>query len=472
MTDVLAKNKPRKMNRQWNISGLNYLFMGILLNAIVWGGTLLYLKRAEPSYVSRWGVLVLDGDSSVNVSLPGSASASTDTGRSNENARSDYVYIATSEGVIEEAARQAGIESDEFGDPDITVDSDTAIMSFAVEANTPELAYTKANALYEALNARVEQLRDLEISRRTQEDEVALQRARQRIDAAQDKLANYLATSEFNSDEQLQGLANGIESLRQLSSEYAVQADGLSGRITQLNDDVDLSSQDVTDSYSLQGDPVYQQQFAAYGRLSAEFSELSGQLGSQHPLVVAKRAELESAQSALEERGTFLLGRPVDQSTLVRIAPLGIDPQVAVVRGDLFRETVVDQAERERLISQNQSLGEEISQMEARLDQLSQDKFTVDRLRRDFQLAETIFASTVARLDLSEDDIYSIYPPIQLFTEPTVPNEDDRTNPSSQTIFLAGLAGSFVVTFGLLLLWYENRDRYPSETLATNSDSL
>lgn len=462
MTDALAKIKPETTGRQWTTSGFNYIFLGILLNAIVWAGALLYLKRAEPSYMSEWGVLVLGGDSSVNVSLPGSGSASTDSGRSNTfaDARSDYVYIATSSDVIEESARQVGIDAEEFEDPDITVDKDTAIMSFAVTGKTPELAQRKARALYTVLNQHVEELRKGEVDRRTQEDQSALERSRQRVDAAQKELANFLANSQFNSDQQLEGLSVGIESLRQLRSEYSAQAAGLGGRISQLSNDVDVNSQDVTDSYSLQGDPVYQQQFSNYGRLSAEFSELSGQLGAQHPLVVAKRAELESAQSAVQQRGAFLLGRPVDQTTLVRLAPLGLDPQAAVVRGDIFRETVVNQADREGLLSQDQSLAIEISQMEARLSQLSQEKFTVDRLRRNLQLAETIFASTLAKLDLNEEDIYSIYPPIQLVTEPTIPGEDDRISPSTKMVLLGALAGSFVVTFGLLLHWYENRDKH------------
>ena len=270
-----------------------------------------------------------------------------------------------------------------------------------------------------------------------------------------------MAGSEFNSEQQLEGLATGIEALRQLSSQYSALAAGLDVRITQISSNVDpAEQQDITDSYSLQSDPVYQQLFDTYGRLSAEFSELSGQLGARHPMVVAKQAELQGAQSALQQRGTFVLGRSVDQATLVRIAPLGIDPQTSIVRGELFRESVVNEADREGLLSQNQSLTQEIGQMEDRLNQLSQEKFTVDRLRQNLQLAEAIFTSTVARLDLNEEDIYSLYPPIQLVTEPSMPGEDDRVSPSTQTVLLGALAGSFVITLGLLLYWYEKRDKH------------
>lgn len=467
MSDVLAKIKPQAADRKWATSGFAFLCVGVLLNTIVWAGALLYLKRAEPSYVSKWGVLVLGGNADVNVSLPGTGSASADAGGRTKiaaDARTDYVYIATSPDVLNEAAKQVELESYEFGRPEIVVDKNTAIMSFSIEGDSPELAQEKGQALYTVLNERVEQLRTGEVDRRNEDNQVALERARQKVDAAQAELANYLANSGFSSDQQLEGLATGIEALRQQRSQYAAQAAGLNGRISQINSNVDPGAQqDITDSYSLQGDPAYQQLFDTYGRLSAEFSEVSGQLGARHPLVLAKGAELGSAQAALQQRGSFLLGRSVDQATLVRIAPLGIDPQTSILRGELFRESVVNQADRESLISQNQTLASEINQMEARLGQLSQEKFVVDRLRQNLQLAEAIFTSTLARLDLNEEDIYSLYPPIQLVTEPSLPNEGDRVSPSAKTILLGALAGSFIITLGLLLYWYEKRDRDPLE---------
>ena len=461
MTDVLAKVKPVKSARQWSLHGFNYVLLGVLLNAIVWGGTLLYLKRATPTYASQWGLLVLGENPNVDVSLPDSARATTSTNDARsmafEDPRNDYVYIATSKDVIEAAAAQVGIDPEDFEEPEITTDDDTAIISFVISGETPDLAQRKSRALYVVLNQHIENLRENELARREQETQITLEEARLRVDEAQAELAEYQANSAFGSDQQLQGLATGIEELRRLRSEYSAQAEGLGGRISQLSNDVDFNAQDITDSYKLQSDPVYQQ-FTEYGRLSAEYSDISAQLGAQHPQVVAKRSELGSAQSALLDRGSFLLGRPVSQENLVQIAPLGLDPQVGIVRGELFRESIVNQADREGLLSQNQTLEAEIAQMEARFNSLSQEKFAIDRLRRNLQVAETIFASTIAKLDLSKDDIYSIYPPIQLVTEPTLADEDDPVSPNKAMVFLAGLAGSFIVSFGLLLLWYENRE--------------
>ena len=96
--------------------------------------------------------------------------------------------------------------------------------------------------------------------------------------------------------------------------------------------------------------------------------------------------------------------------------------------------------------------------MEARLNSLSQEKFKVDGLRRDLQVAESLLAATLTKLDHSRIEVFSIYPPIQMVTEPTLPDEDEPLSPSKQMALLTGLAGSFVVTLGLLLIWYEKRD--------------
>ncbi|MEO1621163.1 MAG: hypothetical protein AAFU53_09045, partial [Cyanobacteria bacterium J06632_3] len=182
------------------------------------------------------------------------------------------------------------------------------------------------------------------------------------------------------------------------------------------------------------------------------------QLGAQHPLVVEKRAELDGAEAALEERGSILLGRSVNETTLAQIAPIGIDPRVAVSRGELFREAVSSRATQSGLISQSAELSNQINGLEGRLRQLSQEQFTVDRLQRNLQVAEAIFASAVAKLNLDEGDIYAIYPPIELAAQPTLPSEDQYTSPSSTVAFGGALALSFLVTTGLLLHWANRRN--------------
>jgi len=453
------------VQKQKGSSYQNYLWLGALLNGVIWGCIFLYLKQATPVYTSQVGVTVLGGDSKVDVSLPdgAKASASPTEGRAEpfKDPRNDYAYIATSSVVVDRAAQQLGMDADEFGEPEVTVDEETAILSFLINGETPLVAQRKSYALYAALDQHVQKLRESTLARREGETQFTLAGARQKVEKAQRALAKYQSVSAFGSDQQLEELSVNVEQLRRLRAENQAQANGLNGRLSNLESSTGAESQGAADRYKLEGDTVYQQLLSEYGRLKTELTQVAAQLSPQHPQIVDLQEQLSEASAALVNRGSSILGRQVRGSELVALSPLSNDPQATVVRGELFKESVVDRADRDKLIRQDQVLAKEITRMEARLNSLSQEKFKIDRLRRDLQVAETLLASRLAKLDLSQSDLYSIYPPIQLVTEPTLPEEDKPVSPSKQMAFLTGLAGSFVATLGLLLIWYEKRNPEP-----------
>ena len=150
------------------------LLLFIVLNALLWGGAYLYLRLASPVYTSNWGIIVLASDNSkADVQLPGSGRASTsfDGSRAKafEDARGDYIFIAESSKVIEKAALIARVEKSDFGTPEITADENRSIISFAQQAESPELAHRKALALYSAFNDYLKDLREASLyNRRSQ----------------------------------------------------------------------------------------------------------------------------------------------------------------------------------------------------------------------------------------------------------------------------------------------------------------
>ncbi|MFK8185684.1 MAG: GumC family protein [Phormidesmis sp.] len=464
MTDSSLRQIPSNQtlpNRTGRVSKLGYLGLGLLANTLIWGLALAYLKLSPTTYKSEWGLNVLGTDAGVDVTLPEGGRASRAPAAfsvSPEDPRTDYVYLAQSPDIIKEAAAQVNMTVEDYGSPDITTDEDSSIIAFVNEGETPEMAQKQAAALYVVLDRRIEQLRNAELLRRERETKESLEEARKQVETAQNELASYQATSGLSSEAQIADLAVGVEQLRREYAQAIAQERGLSSRVQQLAQDINESSAGAADAYRLQGDPVYQNQFAEYGVVAAEYADVSSQLGAQHPQVVAKRAELEGLAAALEGRGSFLLGRQVDQSVLTQLAPIGLDPRVEASRGDLFQEAVNSRATQSGLQSQTVELSNQIVGLENRLRQLSQEQFTVDRLQRNLQVAEAIFASSVAKLNLNEGDIYSVYPPIQLAAEPTLPDEDKYISPSPPVAIGGALAGSFLVTTGLLLHWANRRN--------------
>ena len=472
MTDVLPnspisqsaptanRTPPRRLGSR--VSSLGYLGLGLLANTIIWCLAAAYLNLAPKDYRSEWGVKILTSNAGVDVTLPEGWRASTGSNNSkplvSEDPRSDYVYLIQSPGIKKAAASAVGIPVDDFGDLEITTDSQSTIIGLAISGETPKQAQNKANALYQALDHRVSQLRQAEVLRRRKETEASLKSARQKVDYAQGELADYQKSSGLNADSQIQDLASGIEQMRQQYAQTVAQEKGAGSQVQQLTADINASSAGAADSYQLQSDPVYQNQFKEYGVAAAAYADLSAQLGDQHPQVVAKRAEVQGLAAALESRGAFLLGRPVDQATLSQLAPLSLDPRVAASRGALFQEAVSGRANQSGLQSQSQELAKQMASLEDRLAKLSQDQFKVNALKRNLQSAETLYASALTTLNLSGEDIYSIYPPVQLATEPTLPAKDKYISPSPTLAIGGALACSFLVTTGLLLLWTNGRE--------------
>jgi len=133
------------------------------------------------------------------------------------------------------------------------------------------------------------------------------------------------------------------------------------------------------------------------------------------------------------------------------------------MRQELYGDLVNNRADWRKLAIEIETLGPEIALLESRLKDLTQQQVTVDNLQREIQIAQAIFASTIAKLDLGKGNIYSIYPIMQLVAPPSLPDRDKPTAPRPQLIFLGGAAASIIVTIALILLWLE-RPRSPESS--------
>ncbi len=437
-----------------------FLSLGVVLNSLVWILALTYLKFTPPTYTSQWGVKILETDSGVEVVLPDGGKATPAAGGwtppTDQDPRNDYVYVATSPDLLAEAAAAANMTVEEYQEPTIKVDEANGIIAFQIEGNSAESAKAKAIAFHQTMTQQIESLRTTELARQETETQATLAQAKEKLVAAQNKLSQYRAKSGISTDEQIKNLTDNIESLRRQKAEFAAQQSGLAKRYSQLNQDIKkLAAPNTGDAYKLVGDSVYQEYKTRYAQAQSAFTNLSDRFTPSHPIVQNKKVELNSIGEALKQRASQVLGRSMSLASLTRIDSLTLDPQNVLARESLQQDLISNRAEWQRSKAQNEELTLQIDSLEARLRNMSQEQFQVDSLKRDLQVAETVFAATLAKLDLGQENIYSIYPPLQLVTQPNVPEKPSNPNPTS--VFMGGLAGSFLVTTGLALLWFDQK---------------
>ncbi|MEA5510557.1 hypothetical protein VB715_12355 [Crocosphaera sp. UHCC 0190] len=464
METVTPKKGSSHRGRRW-VWWLKYLGAWVLSNAVVWGLVWAYLKLLPPTYTTQWGLMILGPDPGVDLNLQEVGQASSDSKNLNrqppyQDVRSDYVYIANSPGILGKAAKLVNLSVDDFGEPDITTDDNSSIISFEMTGDTPEQAKQKSEVLYKLLIQEINRLRETEQQRRIQETQKILESARQQLNVSKSKLANYRAKASLSSDEQTKALATNVEALRQQKAQLLAQEQALNAHLQQLSKDVDFSDLEVSEAYMLQADKVYQQQVETYGQLNTDLANLLSELGSEHPQVLEKKNQLDSALIELQTRASLLLGKQISQTELVKLAALTLDPKLTTVRQELFQDFVTTRSELQATVAQFRELDTQLDQLEKKLKVLTQEQSTIDSLKIDLNIAEAIFSTTVTKLDLTKGNIDIIYPPVQLVGGPNLPDKDKPTSPDLKIGLVGGVAGSFLITVGFILYWWEKHSPY------------
>lgn len=447
-----ASNQPSESARA-RIPWLSYLFLALAANAAIWGAAFLYLSLAQPIYSSKWTLTLPGTGSSSNVSLPDIGSASSDVQSAYNSAdrdpRETYKYIAESEPVRRAAAEQINLPVDEFEKPRIKILDNSTLMSFEVRAESPQKAQQQSLAIYQALQSRLNELRIQEAAQQNATTESTLIDSRRKLELAQKRLSEYKARSGLTSNEQISQLSSNIEDLRRRKAEALAQESEASARVGELSGNLNVSASQAADAFVLNEDPLFKQYRQDYSQATAALSVLISKYGPNHPSVVRERARQQATQAALATRSGTLLGQPATDATLDQLN-VGNGDQTGSARETLFQELVTVQVQQQGHRATAEELERQIAQLEGRLQQLGQYESTLEGLRRDLQIAETVFSSTLTSLDLGRSEVFGTYPRIQLLTEPSLPG--DPTSPNKLLALLGAASGSLLFTVGLFLL--------------------
>jgi uncharacterized protein involved in exopolysaccharide biosynthesis len=429
-----------------------YLGLALIANMGIWGVALLYLKVTPLTYSSQWAITLPGSGSTTKVDLPKIGGASYENlspYASDQDPREDYKIIAQSEPVLKVAARDLNMPLKKFGSPRIKIIDSTTIMNFELKGASPQEAQNKSLALYKSIEARLKELRNEEGVQRNANLQAALNSSQKKLESAQKRLSEYKARSGLSSSDQITNLSVNIEQLRKQQAETLAQQKQASTRLAQLSSNLNLSAQQATDAFVLQMDQLFQQYLKDYNDASATLVALNSKFLPNYAGVVSQKANRDAAQVALLERSQFLLGRPVSQAALVQLNLNNTNSGSS--QEALLRELVTLQADKQGLQGEAQEINRQITKLENRLKVLAQHESTLAALQRQMEIAEAVFSSTLAKLDIGKSNTFASYPPIQILTKPSLP--DTPSSPKKKLVFLGAALASLFLTSGLLLLF-------------------
>ncbi|NEO99000.1 MAG: hypothetical protein F6K58_10035 [Symploca sp. SIO2E9] len=475
MTESIAASNPSspssksaESQRRW----MRYLSLGIILNAAVWGVTLVHLEVSKPTYTSKWTYSLPGARSFTRVNIPNLGAASSEVGSPysdrSQDPREKYKFIAGSKSVMETSATELDIDIAEFGKPKIQVVDNTTMMNFEISGTSPEEARNKAFAIRKAFENRLEQLRIQETQEENKPIEQAVDSARRNLEIAERRLAQHKAKTGLSSTQQVAQVSENLENLRREEIQLLAQKQETTASLQQLSSNLDTSAQQVSDAFILKSDQLFQQHLQDYSEATSQLEILRPTYGPNHPAVIRESAKQKGARAAILERSQSLLGRPTD---LAKISDLAVDngERNGTARESLFRQIVEVKAAREGLQASSQELAKQIAQLESRFKTMTQDALTLQTLERDVRIAETVFSTAFTQLDTAKLAKSGSYPKLELIAQPSLPSESAPVAQMRKMAFLGATAASVLISLGLFSLWLRPHLQGQKKLIKSNS---
>ena len=449
--------KPSVDRNDWQ----GYLLLGLVANASIWGLARLFLNVAKPSFTSQWALTLPANRSSSSVNLPqiggGSSQVSSPFDNKTQDPRENYKYIITSESVLAEAAKQLNMSAQKFGAPRVKIVDSSTLMTFEVKGSTPQESKDKSIALYQAFEAKLVQLRQQEAVEKNQGIKAALKDSQQNLESTQERLSSYKARSGLVSNSQIDQLSSAIEDLRKQRAVLLADQQQAGARLKQLSANLNVSAPQAADAFTLNSDQVFLRNLQDYSTATADTELLSAKLGPNHPAIVQQRMKQEAARAAMLDRSRSLLGRSVNPATLAQlnIGNSTNDVRAGSARDTLFQEVITAQVTEQGFRASAATLERQIIQLEGKLKTLAQYGSALDGLKRDMQISEAVFSSTLGSLNLGKAELFGSYPQIQLVSDPSLP--ETPSSPKKSLVLLGAALGSILISSGILGLWLRKR---------------
>lgn len=424
-----------------------YLVVGAASYLFVAGLILLYLN-SSPSYTSDMEMVLPGTGSSNSVTLDdiGQVVSQTNTPFSGGgfNPRVNYKEMLSSRGVRARAAKSLHLSLDELGKPKIVLTEQTSIISLLISAYSKELAQAKAFALYESLQEELNILRADEVLRRDQSIKQVLDQYRERMNITRNAIVDFQQRSIVVSTEQMNQLVNTLSGVKERQLYVKAEANQLQQYINQLSDDLGVSPKLAGQAFTLQSDVEFRAYITELKESITQLTEYSSRWGLNHPKVKAQQQRLNFTRISINQRSSQIFG--VNSSEIFNSLNLDLNPK----RSELFADLIEAYAKHKGHNSMFNDLGRSAEHLGDQLKIYSREIVELERLQREFNMAEAIFTSAAARLEASKADVFASYPVLQMLTTPSYPTK--QSSPKNIIAVVAGTFGFIFITFGLVIL--------------------
>jgi uncharacterized protein involved in exopolysaccharide biosynthesis len=405
-----------------------YLFIALIV--------MLYLNKA-PVYQSELELVLPGTGASSSVALDNVGQVQSQTSApfsaGGFNPRVNYKEMLLSRGVLNLASEKTALSAVKFGQPKIALTEQTSILAVSIKGSTPKQAEAKAWALYNSLQDELNRLRADEVSHRDTSIQSVLADYRIRLNEARANILQFQQSSSLVSQDQFSLLVSSLQTIKEKQLYLHAEASNLTDYAFGLGKNLGISADLAGKAFILQSDVEFRGLLKELDISTSQLSEYQSRWGQGHPKVVAEQQRYEAARASLVARSNIIAGPHA--ASVFSSLDLEMNPKRAQMFADLIEAT----AKEKGITAQITDLHRSELHLNDQLKIYARESAVLDRLQREFDLAEAVFTSAAARLEAGKADVFASYPVLQLLTKPSLPT--DIHSPIPQLGLVAGLVG-------------------------------
>ncbi len=425
-----------------------YGVLAVLGVVALWAPVLAYLQLAPVRYTSSVSLILPGSGASNSISLSeiGQASSFANSAYSSPSLSPTVTYkrLLSSQRVLLAAAGRLDLEAP-LDEPRIKLVDQTGLVLLEMRGSSPEEAQARAEALTTAFLAELDSLRRDEHSSRAESARDAIIEYETAVDAIRQDITELQRESGLSSPKQYDDIVADREALAAQLRDLDADLHETSGRVAALEGALGVEARIAALSLKLHADPEFRTLGTAMAAAAADLAAARGEYGERHPVLIAARDQYAGTISRLRARAAHLTG--LDEEVLADRIDLGAEGE----RANLLAELVRASADRDGLAAQRTVVVEKLASADLRVDALMEAAARLDDLSRDYQVAEAVFASALARVDTSKTDVYASYPLVQVLEAASLPSSP--SSPRMMIAIAAGIAGTFCLFVALALAW-------------------
>ena len=268
---------------------------------------------------------------------------------------------------------------------------------------------------------------------------------RERTNLARNGIVDFQQRALLVSKDQMDKLVGTVAEVNEKTLYIQSELSELEDFIQQLSIDLQVSPRLAGKALMLQSDPEFRGYLSELNTSTAQLSEYRSRWGNSHPKVIAESRRVEVAKASLDTRGAELSG--VEAANMINTLNLDSNPKRAQLFSDLIAAFARQQGKSAELLDLKRSH----LHLSDQLKVYAREAAELDRLQKEFDLAEAVYTSAAARLEANKADVFASYPVIQMLTTPSLPLI--KSNPNPLIAVAAAVAGCLFITFGLIVLW-------------------